>query len=88
MIFQLLPLFLFLFGLIGLFISRQNVILMLISLELILLSILNHYIIIGWQKFADFKIIILSIMLLTIGAAESAIGLGIVIAYYKTLYTY
>jgi NADH:ubiquinone oxidoreductase subunit K len=84
-IYLILPLFLFLFGLIGILISRQNVILMLISLELLLLSIVNYYLIIGWLNFGDFKVVLISILLLTVGASESAIGLGIVISYYKSM---
>jgi NADH:ubiquinone oxidoreductase subunit K len=84
-IYLILPLFLFIFGLIGILISRQNVILMLISLELLLLSIVNYYLVIGWLNFGDFKVVLISILLLTIGASESAIGLGIVISYYKSM---
>jgi NADH:ubiquinone oxidoreductase subunit K len=87
-IYILLPLFLFLFGIIGILISRQNVILMLISLELLLLSIVNYYLIIGWLNFGDFKVVLISMLLLTIGASESAVGLGIVISYYKSIKLY
>jgi len=87
-IYILLPLFLFLFGIIGILISRQNVILMLISLELLLLSIVNYYLIIGWLNFGDFKVVLISMLLLTVGASESAVGLGIVISYYKSMKLY
>jgi NADH:ubiquinone oxidoreductase subunit K len=80
----LVPLFLFFSGLIGILIGKKNYILILISLELILLAIIYHYLLIGWLNFGDLKVILLSILLLTVGASESAIGLGIIIAYHKS----
>jgi NADH-quinone oxidoreductase subunit K len=78
-----LPFVLILIGLIGIFIGRKNVILLLICLELLLLGVIFHFVLIGWYYFGDFKITYLGIVLLTVGAAESAIGLAILIAYYK-----
>jgi NADH:ubiquinone oxidoreductase subunit K len=80
----LIPIILLLTGLIGIFIGRKNLILVIISLEIMLLGITYHYLMLGWGNFGDFKTVILGIFLLTIGASESAIGLALAIAYYKT----
>jgi NADH-quinone oxidoreductase subunit K len=87
-LYLLIPIILLISGIIGILIGKKNYILILISLELILLAINYHYILIGWCNFGDFKIILLSILLLTIGASESAIGIGIIIAYHKTIKQY
>ena len=80
----LIPIILLLTGLIGIFIGRKNLILVIISLEIMLLGITYHYLMLGWGNFGDFKTVILGLFLLTIGASESAIGLALAIAYYKT----
>lgn len=80
----LIPIILLITGLIGIFIGRKNLILVIISLEIMLLGITYHYLMLGWGNFGDFKTVILGIFLLTIGASESAVGLALAIAYYKT----
>lgn len=80
----LIPLILFSTGIIGLFLSRKNIILTIISLELLLLGVTYHYLLIGWCNFGDIKSIVFSLFLLSIGASESAIGLALAIAYYKS----
>lgn len=80
----LIPSILLVIGLLGIFFGRKNLILVIISLEVMLLGITYHYLMIGWGNFGDFKTIMLGIFLLTIGASESAIGLALAIAYYKT----
>jgi len=81
--FTLIPVILFLTGLLGLFLGKKNIILIIISLELMLLSMAFHYILIGWGNYGDLKSILLSVFLLSIGASESAIGLALAISYYK-----
>lgn len=81
--FTLVPIILFLTGLLGLFLGRKNLILIIISLELMLLSMTFHYILIGWGNFGDLKSVLIAIFLLSIGASESAIGLALAISYYK-----
>ena len=67
--------FLFLIGILGFVLNRKNIILMLLSITfLILISSLSFDDILG-QTFA--------IYILTIAGAESAIGLGILVAYYR-----
>lgn len=84
----LIPLFLCIIAAIGLFLARKNLILILICLELMLLAVTLHFIFIGWGNFGDLKIIWLAITLLTVGAAESAIGLAFIIAYNRTTHIY
>jgi NADH-ubiquinone oxidoreductase chain 4L len=77
-----LSIILFLIGVLGFVLNRKNLILMLISIEIMLLSItlillissLNYDDIIG-QTYA--------IYIISIAGAESAIGLGILVAFYR-----
>lgn len=80
-----LSIFLFLIGLMGVFFGRKNIILIIISLELMLLAITFHYLVLGWSVFGDMKSILLGMFLLSIGASESAIGLALAISYYKQI---
>jgi NADH:ubiquinone oxidoreductase subunit K len=66
----------------GIILNRSNIIITFISIEMMLLSI--NFIFIIYSKFLD-DIMgqINSLLFLTIGAAESAIGLGILIAFYR-----
>jgi len=62
--------------------NRTNIIIIFISIELMLLSINFNFII--YSRFLD-DILgqTYSLYFLTIGAAESAIGLGILVAFYR-----
>ena len=73
---------LFLLGVLGIVVNRKNIIILLMSIELMLLSINFNFII--YSRFLD-DILgqTYSLYFLTIGAAESAIGLGILLAYYR-----
>jgi len=73
---------LFLIGTFGMFISRKHVIVILISLELILLSANINFVI--FSIFLD-DILgqIYALLVLTVAAAESALGLAILIVYYR-----
>jgi NADH-quinone oxidoreductase subunit K len=72
----------FTIGIIGIFLNRKNVIIILMSIELILLAVNINLVsfsiylqnLVG-QVFAMF--------ILTVAAAESAVGLAIIIIYYK-----
>ncbi len=81
--FNLIEIFLISFtGFLGLFLNRQNIIVTLMSIELILLSISIIFIELSYQ-FQDFYGLVFSFFILTVAAAESAIGLAIVIVYYR-----
>nr|YP_009092505.1 NADH dehydrogenase subunit 4L [Cyanoptyche gloeocystis]AIM52091.1 NADH dehydrogenase subunit 4L [Cyanoptyche gloeocystis] len=72
----------FLISLIGIFYNRKNIILLLISLELMLLAINLQFVIFSCYM-DDFLGQIATLFILTIAAAESAIGLALLVIYYK-----
>jgi NADH-ubiquinone oxidoreductase chain 4L len=77
-----LSLILFLIGILGFVLNRKNIILMLISIEIMLLSV-TFLILISSLGFEDIIGQIYAIYIITIAGAESAIGLGILVAYYR-----
>ncbi len=74
--------FLFLIGILGFVLNRKNIILMLISIEIMLLSI-TFLILISSLSFDDILGQTFAIYIITIAGAESAIGLGILVAFYR-----
>jgi NADH-ubiquinone oxidoreductase chain 4L len=62
--------------------NRKNIILMLISIELMLLAI-TVLILCSSVIYDDITGQLYSIYIITIAGAESAIGLGILVAYYR-----
>ena len=75
-------LILFLIGILGFVLNRKNIILMLISIEIMLLSI-TFLILISSLSFDDILGQTFSIYIIAIAGAESAIGLGILVAFYR-----
>lgn len=74
--------FLFCIGLFGVILNRQNIINILISIEIVLLSINLNFIL--FSIYIDDLIgQIFSLIILTIAAAEVAIGLALIIVYFK-----
>jgi NADH-ubiquinone oxidoreductase chain 4L len=73
---------LFLIGILGFVLNRKNIILMLISIEIMLLSI-TFLILITSLTYEDIIGQVYAIYIITIAGAESAIGLGILVAYYR-----
>jgi len=80
--FYFFPFFFFFFGFAGIFFFRQHFILLLIALEIMLLSV-NLLIVLGAIFFDHFSAQIYSFFILNIAASESAIGLAILIIYYR-----
>jgi NADH-quinone oxidoreductase subunit K len=78
-----LSLFLFIIGIFGLFLSRKNIILIIMSLELMLLSINYNFLFLS-TYLDDLLGQLFSLLVLTIGACESAIGLALLICYYRS----
>nr|AER54451.1 NADH dehydrogenase subunit 4L [Cassiopea andromeda] len=72
----------FLLGVLGISLNKSNLIIMLMSIELMLLS--TSIIFIVTTMFYE-QIIgqIFTLFILTIAAAESAIGLAIIVAYFR-----
>lgn len=73
---------LFMLGLLGIFITRKNIIVILMSIELMLLAINFNFIIFS-VFLDDIYGQIFALIILTIAAAESAIGLAILVIYYR-----
>ena len=73
---------LFLVGVLGFVLNRKNIILMLISIEIMLLAI-TLLILISSLSFNDILGQIYAIYIISIAGAESAIGLGILVAFYR-----
>ena len=73
---------LFLIGCFGMFLTRKNIIIILISLEIILLSVIINFV--YFSVFLDdFLGQIYGLFVLTAAASETALGLAILIAYYR-----
>ena len=77
-----LSLILFLIGILGFVLNRKNIILMLISIEIMLLAV-TFMILISSLGFEDIIGQIYAIYIITVAGAESAIGLGILVAFYR-----
>ena len=77
-----LSLILFLIGILGFVLNRKNIILMLISIEIMLLSI-TFLILLSSLSFDDILGQTFSIYVIAIAGAESAIGLGLLVAFYR-----
>ena len=77
-----LSLILFLIGILGFVLNRKNIILMLISIEIMLLSI-TLLILVSSLNFDDVLGQIYAIYIISIAGAESAIGLAILVAFYR-----
>lgn len=73
---------LFLLGSIGIFLIKKNIIIILISIELMLLSININFILFS-VYLDDITGQIFALFILTVAAAESAIGLAILVVYYR-----
>ncbi len=82
--FILIPTIIFFVGISGIIFNKKNVILVLISIELMLLAI--NFIFIVSSVYLDDRIgQIFALLVLTVAAAETSIGLGLLIVYYRIL---
>ena len=73
---------LFTIGIFGIFLNRKNVIIILMSIELILLAV-NINLVAFSVYLHDVVGQIYAMFVLTVAAAEAAIGLAILVAYYR-----
>ena len=73
---------LFTIGVFGIFLNRKNVIIILMSIELILLSV-NINLIAFSAHLGDLVGQVFAMFVLTVAAAESAIGLAILVVYFR-----
>ncbi len=73
---------LFTIGVLGIFLNRKNVIIILMSIELILLSVNINFV--AFSAFlGDLVGQIFALFVLTVAAAEAAIGLAILVVYFR-----
>ena len=73
---------LFTVGVFGIFVNRKNVIIILMSVELILLSVNIN--LVAFSSFSgDLVGQIFALLILTVAAAEAAIGLAILVAFFR-----
>ncbi|SEQ50198.1 NADH dehydrogenase subunit K [Devosia sp. YR412] len=73
---------LFTLGVFGIFINRKNIIVILMSVELILLAV-NLNMVAFSAVLNDLQGQIFALLILTVAAAEAAIGLAILVIYYR-----
>ncbi|MEE8099498.1 MAG: NADH-quinone oxidoreductase subunit NuoK [Hyphomicrobium sp.] len=73
---------LFTLGMFGIFLNRKNVIIILMSIELMLLAV-NINLVAFSHFLGDLVGQVFALLILTVAAAESAIGLAIVVVYYR-----
>jgi NADH-quinone oxidoreductase subunit K len=72
----------FVIGVMGIFLNRKNVIIILMSIELILLSVSINFV--AFSAFlGDLFGQVFVMFVLTVAAAESAIGLAILMVYFR-----
>jgi NADH-quinone oxidoreductase subunit K len=73
---------LFTLGLFGIFLNRKNVIIILMSIELMLLAVNINFV--AFSAFLnDLVGQVFAMFVLTVAAAEAAIGLAILVVYYR-----
>jgi NADH-quinone oxidoreductase subunit K len=73
---------LFVLGVLGIFMNRKNVIVILMSVELILLAVNLNFVAFS-ARLDDLTGQVFAMFILTVAAAEAAIGLAIVVIYYR-----
>lgn len=73
---------LFTLGVFGIFLNRRNVIIILMSIELILLSV-NINLVAFSVHLHDLTGQVFSMFILTVAAAEAAIGLAILVVFFR-----
>jgi len=72
----------FTIGIIGIFLNRKNVIIILMSIELILLAV-NINLVSFSVYLQNLVGQVFAMFILTVAAAEAAVGLAIIVIYYK-----
>ena len=72
----------FTIGIVGIFLNRKNIIVILMSIELILLAV-NINLVSFSIYINDLSGQIFTLFILTVAAAEASIGLAIIVIYYR-----
>ena len=73
---------LFTLGVFGIFLNRKNIIIILMSVELILLAVNINFVAFSAQL-NDLAGQVFALLVLTVAAAEAAIGLAILVVYFR-----
>ena len=73
---------LFTLGIFGIFLNRKNVIIILMSVELMLLAVNIN--LVAFSAYAgDLVVQVFALFILTVAAAEAAIGLAILVVFFR-----
>ena len=73
---------LFSIGMLGIFLNRKNILIILMSIEIILLSV-NLNLVAFSQHLNDLMGQVFALFVLTVAAAEAAIGLAILVVFFR-----
>jgi NADH-quinone oxidoreductase subunit K len=73
---------LFTLGIFGIFLNRKNVIIILMSIELVLLSV-NVNLVAFSRYLGNIEGQVFAMFVLTVAAAEAAVGLAILVTYFR-----
>jgi NADH-quinone oxidoreductase subunit K len=73
---------LFTLGIFGIFLNRKNVIIILMSVELMLLAVNINFVAFS-THLGDIMGQVFALLVLTVAAAEAAIGLAILVVYFR-----
>ena len=73
---------LFTLGIFGIFLNRKNVIIILMSVELMLLAV-NINLVAFSSEFSDLVGQVFAMFVLTVAAAEAAVGLAILVIFFR-----
>jgi len=73
---------LFTIGILGIFVNRKNVIIILMSIELMLLAV-NLNLVAFSAQLGDLTGQVFALIVLTVAAAEAAIGLAILVVFFR-----
>jgi NADH-quinone oxidoreductase subunit K len=84
--FLVLGALLFAISVVGIFLNRKNVIILLMAIELMLLAVNMNFIAFS-HYFGDLSGQVFVFFILTVAAAESAIGLAILVVLFRNLRT-
>ncbi|MCC6921017.1 MAG: NADH-quinone oxidoreductase subunit NuoK [Alphaproteobacteria bacterium] len=73
---------LFTIGILGIFVNRKNIIIILMCIELMLLAV-NVNLVAFSAQFGDLTGQVFALVILTVAAAEAAIGLAILVVFFR-----
>jgi NADH-quinone oxidoreductase subunit K len=82
--FLILGALLFAIGVVGIFLNRKNLIILLMAIELMLLAVNMNFVAFS-HELGDLSGQVFVFFILTVAAAESAIGLAILVALFRNL---